>query len=114
MTIADIIRILNAQIICGEDHLDTELHSACGADMMSDVLAFVKDQSVLLTGLVNPQVVRTAVMVDIVCIIFVCGKKPTADMIALAENYNIVFVSTELDTYETVGRLYSAGLKGCR
>ena len=59
MTIADIVRILQADLVCGADHLETEVHNACGSDMMSDVLAFVKDQSVLLTGLVNPQVVRT-------------------------------------------------------
>lgn len=57
--------------------LDTEVHNACGSDMMSDVLAFVKDQSVLLTGLVNPQVVRTADMMDMLCIVFVRGKSPT-------------------------------------
>ena len=60
MTIADIVRILQADLVCGADHLETEVHNACGSDMMSDVLAFVKDQSVLLTRLVNPQVVRTA------------------------------------------------------
>ena len=64
MTIADIVRILQADLVCGADHLETEVHNACGSDMMSDVLAFVKDQSVLLTGLVNPQVVRTADMVE--------------------------------------------------
>ena len=64
MTIADIVSILDAGIVCGASRLDTEVHNACGSDMMSDVLAFVKDQSVLLTGLVNPQVVRTADMMD--------------------------------------------------
>lgn len=77
MTIAGIVRILQADLVCGADHLETEVHNACGSDMMSDVLAFVKDQSVLLTGLVNPQVVRTADMMDMVCIVFVRGKDPT-------------------------------------
>ena len=82
MTIADITRILRAEVV-GDDStsLDTEVHNACGSDMMSDVLAFVKDQSVLLTGLVNPQVVRTADMMDMVCIVFVRGKEPDPDMI---------------------------------
>ena len=114
MKISRIASEIEGKILCSSGRAEDEVTSACAFDMMSDVLAYVRDQNILVTGLVNPQVVRTAVMVDIVCIIFVCGKKPTADMIALAENYNIVFVSTDLDTYETVGRLYSAGLKGCR
>ena len=71
MTIADIRQILKATVVCGGEHLEKEVHTACGSDMMSDVLAFVKDQSVLLTGLVNPQVVRTADMMDMVCIVSV-------------------------------------------
>ena len=109
MTVHEVVRILNAKVLV-EGDMETEIKTACGSDMMSDVLAFVKDQSVLLTGLMNPQVVRTAVMVDISCIVFVCGKRPDADMVKLAENYNIVFISTEMSTYEAAGRLYAAGL----
>ena len=112
MTIADIIRILNAQIICGEDHLDTELHSACGADMMSDVLAFVKDQSVLLTGLVNPQVVRTADMMDMRCIVFVRGKEPDDMVVDLAKGREIVLLKTPLRMFTACGLLYESGLRG--
>lgn len=112
MKIGKIASEINGKIVCSGDMADEEITSVCAFDMMSDVLAYVRDQNALITGLVNPQVVRTAVMVDIVCIIFVCGKKPTEDMIKLAENYHIVFVTTDLDTYETAGRLYAAGLKG--
>lgn len=112
MTIADIIRILNAQIICGEDHLNTELHSACGADMMSDVLAFVKDQSVLLTGLVNPQVVRTADMMDMRCIVFVRGKEPDDMVVDLAKEREIVLLKTPLRMFTACGLLYESGLRG--
>ena len=73
MTVNDIIKILNANIITASN-LNTKVKTACGSDMMSDVLAYVKDQSVLITGLVNPQVVRTADMMDIKCIAFVRGK----------------------------------------
>lgn len=75
MKIKEIVSILDADILCGEEHLENEVHSACGADMMSDVLAFVKEQAVLLTGLINPQVVRTAEMMDMRCIVFVRGKR---------------------------------------
>lgn len=77
MTVEKIKELLSAQVICGEESLSRDVHTACGSDMMSDVLAFVKDQAVLLTGLVNPQVVRTAEMMDMCCIVFVRGKNPT-------------------------------------
>ena len=80
--------------------------------MMSDVLAFVKDQSVLLTGLVNPQVVRTAEMMDMHCIIFVRGKRPDDAMIRLASEYNIVLIRTEERMFSACGKLYAAGLDG--
>ena len=69
MKISQIQELLEAEVLCGGDQLDKEVFSACGSDMMSDVLAYVKDQAVLLTGLVNPQVVRTAEMMDMVCIV---------------------------------------------
>ncbi|MBQ4051991.1 MAG: hypothetical protein IJD13_10200, partial [Oscillospiraceae bacterium] len=69
MTVRDVAEILNAKVLSGEDQLDLEVHDACGSDMMSDVLAFVKNQAVLLTGLVNVQVIRTADMMDIICIV---------------------------------------------
>ena len=112
MTIADLVDILNAEIVCGASRLDTEVHNACGSDMMSDVLAFVKDQSVLLTGLVNPQVVRTADMMDMVCIVFVRGKEPTADMIELAEDRGIVLLKSPHRMFTACGLLYERGLKG--
>ena len=112
MTIADIVRILQADLVCGADHLETEGHNACGSDMMSDVLAFVKDQSVLLTGLVNPQVVRTADMMDMVCIVFVRGKDPTPDMIELAGDRGIVLLKSPMRMFTACGLLYENGLKG--
>ena len=112
MTIADIVRILQADLVCGADHLETEVHNACGSDMMSDVLAFVKDQSVLLTGLVNPQVVRTADMMDMLCIVFVRGKEPTPEMVELANDRGIVLMSTPLRMFTACGLLYQNGLFG--
>lgn len=112
MTIADVKRILSAEVLCGEQHLEKEVHNACGSDMMSDVLAFVKDQSVLLTGLVNLQVVRTAEMMDMLCIVFVRGKEPTAEMIALAEKFGIVLLQSPLRLFSACGLLYQNGLNG--
>ena len=87
MKIKKIIELLDADILCGADHIDREVHSACGSDMMSDVLAYVKDQAVLLTGLLNPQVIRTAMMMDMQCVVFVRGKRPTPDVLSLAESF---------------------------
>ena len=112
MTIADIVRILQADLVCGADHLETEVHNACGSDMMSDVLAFVKDQAVLLTGLVNPQVIRTAEMMDIVCIVFVRGKMPDPSMIGLAEERGIAQLSCGQRMITACGLLYENGLRG--
>lgn len=112
MTISEIKTILNCKVICGEDLLDQEIHTACGSDMMSDVLAYVKDQSVLLTGLVNPQVIRTAEMMDMLCIVFVRGKDPDEMMINLAESRGIVLMNTELRMFTACGRLWEKGLRG--
>lgn len=112
MTINDVQQILNCKCIWGEELVDREVHTACGSDMMSDVLAFVKDQAVLLTGLCNPQVIRTAEMMDIICIIFVRGKKPDDNMIELAKERNIVLMETGHRMFSACGMLYEKGLRG--
>ncbi|MBE5955494.1 MAG: hypothetical protein E7253_03480 [Lachnospiraceae bacterium] len=112
MTVQDIKEILNAKVLAGADFLDREVHSACGSDMMSDVLAFVKDQSVLITGLCNPQAIRTAEMMDIVCLIFVRGKAPDENMLSMAEDRELVVLSTDMTMFTACGMLYDAGLRG--
>ena len=115
MTIKKAAELLDAEIICGEERKDEESESACGADMMSDVLAFVKDHSLLLTGLVNMQVVRTAEMMDMRCIAFVRGKEPSQEIIELAAETGIVLMKTAYRMYTACGILYEAGLRseGC-
>ena len=95
-----------------KDLLGADVHSACGSDMMSDVLAYVKDQAVLLTGLVNSQVIRTAEMMDMLCVVFVRGKKPTQEMIELAADSGITILATDMRLYEACGKLYMNGLVG--
>ncbi len=112
MTVNDIKELLQADVLCGEEYLGNSVHTACGSDMMSDVLAYVKDQSVLLTGLCNPQAVRTAEMMDIVCLVFVRGKIPDQNIIELAGQREIVVLSTKLKMFTACGILYSNGLKG--
>ena len=112
MNVNDIKEILGAEIICRTDLLETPVVAACGSDMMSDVLAFVKDQAVLLTGLVNSQVIRTAEMMDMVCIVLVRSKLPTPEMIELAKESGIVLLSSKKRMYDACGILYTNGLVG--
>ena len=112
MKVKQVKEILNAEVICRDDLLEAEVHTACGSDMMIDVLAFVKEQAVLLTGLVNPQVVRTAEMMDMHCIVFVRGKRPDLAMIELAEERDMVMLCTKMEMFTACGKLYSQGLRG--
>lgn len=112
MKIREVVTLLDAEILCGEDRLDTDIHTACGSDMMSDVLAHVDDQAVLITGLCNPQVLRTAEMMDIVCVIMVRNKQPDDAMIQMATERGICLLATSLPMFSTCGLLYEAGLRG--
>ena len=112
MKIKDIKELLDAELVCGEGSLDRDVMSACGSDMMSDVLAFVKNQAVLLTGLVIPQVIKTAEMMDMHCIVFVRATRPTPDMIELAVDADIALLCTSVRMFEACGILYEKGLRG--
>lgn len=112
MKICEIKETLNATVICGEEFMDREVSTACGSDMMSDVLAYVKEQAMLLSGLVNPQVVRTAEMMDMHCIVFVRGKQPDENIVELARDRDIVLMTTQETMFESCGRLYEKGLRG--
>ena len=111
MKVQNIVNILKAEILA-EGDLQEEVKTACGSDMMSDVLAFVKDQSVLLTGLVNPQVVRTAEMMDMHCVIFVRGKEINNEVLELAKQKSITILKTHHRMFTACGLLYANGLTG--
>lgn len=110
MKLSEVRDILGAEVLCGEENLDREVLSACGSDLMSDVLAFVKNQALLLTGLVNPQSIRTADMMDIHCVAFVRGKTPDEAILDLARERDITVLATPLRMYEACGKLYAGGL----
>ena len=111
MKLKEVRDILNAEVLCGEELLDTEVRSACGSDLMSDVLAFVKNQAMLLTGLVSPQVVRTAEMMDMNCVIFVRGKQPDEGILTLARDRDMVVMASKERMYNACGLLYINGLR---
>ena len=110
MKLTKVKDILSATVFALEDQLDREVNSAFACDLMSDVLAFVEDQPLLLTGLINPQVIKTAEMMDIQAIVFVRGKEPTDEITELASESGIVLMSTELTMYYACGKLYGSGL----
>ena len=112
MTISRIIDILEARLLTKGADCTREVHTACGSDMMSDVLAYVKDQAVLLTGLNNPQVVRTADMMDMICIVFVRGKQPDQTIVDLAQERGIAVLTTPYRMFTACGLLYENGLRG--
>ena len=111
MKLSEIKEILSAEILTAETE-ELNINTACGCDLMSDVLAFVKDQSLLLTGLINPQVIRTAEMMDIVAVCFVRGKRPPEDVIELAKESGIAVLTTDYPLYTACGKLYEKGLGG--
>lgn len=115
MNAAEVVRILDAKIICGEDRLnDVEFDSAFGSDMMSDVLAYVKPTTLLLTGMVNPHVIRTAEMLDIKGIVVVRGKSVPEELVEEAEEQDIIILASDETMYTTCGKMYASGLPGCK
>lgn len=113
MKLSEIGRMLDAEFLHDKNSMNTEVLTVCGADLMSDVLRFTKFRTLLLTGLTNIQVVRTADISDLVGIVFVRGKKPTEDVIQLAQEKGIPLLITQYTLYEACGLLYSCGLDSC-
>jgi len=106
-----VLSIIQAEALSYSVDLSLSVSAACGADLMSDVLAFTRSGTLLLTGLTNPQVVRTAEMAGIPTIVFVRGKIPPEETLALAREQDIPLFATKLTMYEACGRLYKAGLR---
>jgi len=112
MRISEIRDILEASVLCGEEHFDRIIVGGGGADIMDAVLAAVAESAVLLTGLTTEQVLRTAKLAGVGAIVFVRGKKPEASEISLAQTYEIPLLSTRYSLFVACGRLYMNGLRG--
>ena len=112
MTIQDMADVLHARVLVGSERLDTPVYTACCSDLMSDVLAFVDEKTVLITGLTNPHVVRTSEMLDLKCLVFVRGKVPTQDILDSADEQGLVVITTKLTAFSACGMLYAEGLRG--
>lgn len=112
MKIKEIQKILNAELICGEESLEENVDYGYSCDLMSDVLAYVENNVILLTGLIHPQVIRTAEMLDIKAIAIVRGKKPNEELIEMARSRDIVLMRTTQSLFTASGQLFKHGLLG--
>ncbi len=110
MKLGEVLRIIEGRVISKNVDLETEVTTGGGADLMSDVLAFAQDGMLLMTGLTNPQVVRTAEMAGVAAIVFIRGKTPPPETIALAEEKGMPLLASKFTMFETCGRLFVAGL----
>ena len=111
MIVEKLVEILEAEVYTGREQLNLDVQAACGADLMSDVMAFVKDRVVLLTGLMNPQALRTADLLDIKVIVFVRGKKPPSEIVELGKRMGMITMTTKFSMFLACGKLYEAGLR---
>jgi predicted transcriptional regulator len=110
MNIQQLIRIANGKLLTPSVDMNREIKGGCGADLMSDVLASIQPEAVLLTGLCNPQVIRTAVMADVAAVVIVRGKTPASETIKLANAENVPLISTPYGMFELCGRLFQSGM----
>ncbi len=113
ITLQQAAEVLQAQVVSGENLLNREVKTACGSDMMSDVLAYAKEKAILLTGLLNIQVVRTADVSDVAAIVFVRDKHPEQEVLRAAKAKDIPVLYTKCTMFEACGRLYGLGIRGC-
>ncbi len=113
MTFRELADILGAEVVVGQDCMDVTVRDAFASDLLSDVLAFAREGTLLITGITNPQVVRTAEMLELLGIVFVRGKRPDEEAIKLARAKKIPLFCTRYIMFETCGRLFKHGLSGC-
>lgn len=113
MKLREVLDAVEGRMVSQKVDLDQEVEMGCGADLMSDVLAFSHDGTLLMTGLTRPQVIRAAEMSGTKAIVFVRAKLPPPKTIALAEEVGIPLLSSKYTMFETCGRLFAAGLPSC-
>ena len=114
MKIREMVRVLEARVLAGQQGLDREVISACCSDLMSDVLAFVNEKTVLLTGLTNLHVVRTAEILDLKCLVFVRGKVPGQDVLEAAQELGLAVLTCQHTMFTAAGLLYQGGVRGAQ
>ncbi len=114
MSLKEIIALLEAEVVTSEADLDVEIPCAFASDLISDILMCTKEPTLLLTGLTNPQVIRLSDMIDLLGIVFVRGKKPSLELIEMAEERGLILMCTKLTMFKSSGMLFNAGLRSCK
>ena len=114
MKLNEVRELLDAEVLAGEGAVGSvEVEKAYASDLMSDVLAFSSPAALLITGLTNIHIFRTAQMLDIPAVVFVRGKKPDDKLLELAKEANMPILVTQMSMFESSGRLYGNGLAPC-
>jgi len=111
MKLSEIAKALNANVICGQDRLEEDQDKAFASDLMSDILTLGDNFPMIVTGLCTMQTIRTCEMGNLDIIVFVRKKKPTQEMIELAEDNDMVLMECDYSMFKTCGLLWEAGLK---
>ncbi|MCB5224990.1 MAG: transcriptional regulator [Candidatus Cloacimonadaceae bacterium] len=114
MTLQEIVKLLEGEVLFAGSGLDVEVPCAFASDLISDILMCTKEPTLLLTGLTNNQVIRLSDMIDIVGIIFVRGKRPMDEITEMAKERDLPLICTDLTMYRSSGLLYGAGLRSCK
>lgn len=114
MKIREILELLEGQLLHENVDLDQDVSCAFGSDLISDILHCTKEQTLLLTGLTNPQIIRLSDMIDLFGIVFVRGKIPPKDIVEMAEERELPLISTPFTLYKSSGLLFNAGLRSCK
>ena len=104
-TVGDLVRALDAEVVCCEEHLGRRVMAFAASDLLSDVLAFEKHDYALLTGLTNAQIVRTADITGASCIVIVRNKKPQQAAVALAQASGIPIMLAPCTMFEACAQL---------
>lgn len=112
MTLENVREMLDASVLTKDHDPELTVESAFASDMMSNVLAYGTNKSILLTGLYNPQVLRTAEMMGMACVVFIGRRDPDPDVVALADDLEICLMRTNYSMFTACGLLYAAGLRG--
>ena len=114
MKLSDVITALDAELLVTGVSLDTEVPCAFGSDLISDILMCTKESTLLLTGITNPQIIRLSDMIDLTAIVFVRGKRPSEDIIKMAQDREMPLLTTKYTMYQSSGILYNSGLRSCK
>lgn len=112
MKLRTIKTLLDATVVCGQDQLEQDVTTVCSGDFMGDVMSLCRPDSVLLTGLVSPQLISTCVMKGVRCVVFVRGREPSPEVIQMGKDKGIVLLKTKCMMYKSCGLLYKSGLLG--